>query len=180
MGTPSCTKPLFSFSFICFLTFCFFICLSALLSDFLFYLFVWQLGPTYEADPANSFSIILLGDSHIYLKDLVHSDLQQEFRTISTQKTFISSLIFVGKMRFPVVETVMGLVALTVFAISYWKCKWRDRSNFGKLPPGSMGLPFLGETIQFFIPSKSIDISPFLKKRIKKYRPIIFKDFFIL
>ncbi|XP_010067803.1 cucurbitadienol 11-hydroxylase [Eucalyptus grandis] len=72
-------------------------------------------------------------------------------------------------MRFPMVETAMGLVALIVFASFYWKYKWRDSSNFGKLPPGSMGLPFLGETIQFFIPSKSIDLPPFLKKRIKRY-----------
>ncbi|KAI3425581.1 uncharacterized protein J3R85_010095, partial [Psidium guajava] len=72
-------------------------------------------------------------------------------------------------MMLPMVETVMGLVALIVFAVSYWRYKWRDRSNFGKLPPGSMGLPFLGETIQFSIPSKSVDLPPFLKKRIKKY-----------
>lgn len=70
---------------------------------------------------------------------------------------------------FPMLEIAMGLAALIVFAVFHWKLKWRNRSNIGKLPPGSMGLPYIGETIQFFIPSRSRDMPPFIKKRVKKY-----------
>ncbi|XP_039173926.1 cucurbitadienol 11-hydroxylase-like [Eucalyptus grandis] len=72
-------------------------------------------------------------------------------------------------MMFPMLEIAMGLAALIVFAVFHWKLKWRNRSNIGKLPPGSMGLPYIGETIQFFIPSRSRDMPPFIKKRVKKY-----------
>ncbi|KAK3422952.1 hypothetical protein EUGRSUZ_G03306 [Eucalyptus grandis] len=63
----------------------------------------------------------------------------------------------------------MGLMALIAIAVSHWKYKWRIRSSGGKLPPGSMGFPLIGETIEFFMPSKSVDIPPFLKKRTKRY-----------
>ncbi|KAL7243289.1 hypothetical protein ACSBR1_015653 [Camellia fascicularis] len=39
----------------------------------------------------------------------------------------------------------------------------------GVLPPGSMGLPFIGETFQLLIPNHSLDLHPFIKKRIEKY-----------
>ncbi|KAF2324776.1 hypothetical protein GH714_016745 [Hevea brasiliensis] len=35
-----------------------------------------------------------------------------------------------------------------------------------------MGIPFIGETIQFLIPSKSLDVPNFIKKRITKYGPL--------
>ncbi|KAK9271103.1 hypothetical protein L1049_026692 [Liquidambar formosana] len=35
-----------------------------------------------------------------------------------------------------------------------------------------MGFPLIGETIQFVIPNKSIDIPPFIKKRMKQYGPL--------
>ncbi|KAJ4951779.1 hypothetical protein NE237_028611 [Protea cynaroides] len=46
------------------------------------------------------------------------------------------------------------------------------KCNNGKLPPGSMGLPLLGETLQFFSPNTSSEISPFIKERMQKYGPL--------
>ncbi|XP_030475239.2 cytochrome P450 87A3 [Syzygium oleosum] len=61
---------------------------------------------------------------------------------------------------------------LVVVGIVYWIYRWRNPRCDGKLPPGSMGLPLLGETLQFFAPNTSHDISPFVKERMKKYGPI--------
>ncbi|CAK7329098.1 unnamed protein product [Dovyalis caffra] len=38
-------------------------------------------------------------------------------------------------------------------------------------PPGSMGLPLIGKTLHLIIPSYSLDLNPFVKKRIQ--RPIV-------
>ncbi|XP_055960984.1 cytochrome P450 87A3-like [Mercurialis annua] len=50
--------------------------------------------------------------------------------------------------------------------------QWSNPPCNGTLPPGSMGFPLIGETVQFFIPSKSLDIPIFVKSRINKYGPI--------
>ncbi|KAI3837750.1 hypothetical protein MKX03_010928 [Papaver bracteatum] len=66
--------------------------------------------------------------------------------------------------------TIFCLI-ITYFVISfihYWY-RWSHPKCNGKLPPGSMGFPLIGETLQFLIPSKSIDIPRFLKKRIAMY-----------
>ncbi|CAN1158883.1 Cytochrome P450 87A3 [Linum perenne] len=48
----------------------------------------------------------------------------------------------------------------------------RYYSATAKLPPGSSGLPFVGETFQFFVPYTSADISPFVTKRVERYGPV--------
>ncbi|KAK9286743.1 hypothetical protein L1049_015147 [Liquidambar formosana] len=51
--------------------------------------------------------------------------------------------------------------------------KWRNpKCNNGILPPGSMGFPLIGETLQLLIPSYSLDLHPFIKKRIQRYGPV--------
>ncbi|XP_062074212.1 cytochrome P450 87A3 [Humulus lupulus] len=63
--------------------------------------------------------------------------------------------------------------ALVTISITHWVYRWRNPKCLnGKLPPGSMGLPLLGETLQFFSPNTSSDIPPFIKKRMKRYGPI--------
>ncbi|MBA0705439.1 hypothetical protein Golax_017631, partial [Gossypium laxum] len=42
----------------------------------------------------------------------------------------------------------------------------------GKLPPGSMGFPLIGETLSFFVTSNSIDMHPFVNERLKRYGPL--------
>ncbi|KAK6921052.1 Cytochrome P450 [Dillenia turbinata] len=63
------------------------------------------------------------------------------------------------------------LVALVVISVSHRVYRWRNPKCKGKLPPGSMGIPIIGETIQFFTPYKSdvFDLSPFIKKRAARY-----------
>ncbi|GMP69381.1 hypothetical protein CsSME_00028666 [Camellia sinensis var. sinensis] len=61
------------------------------------------------------------------------------------------------------------VVAVVTILISQWLYKWRNPKSNGVLPPGSMGLPFIGETLQLLIPNHSLDLHPFIKKRIEKY-----------
>ncbi|KAJ6393726.1 hypothetical protein OIU77_023041 [Salix suchowensis] len=62
--------------------------------------------------------------------------------------------------------------ALIIISIAHWVYRWRNPICNGTLPPGSMGLPFIGETLQFFAPDTSCDIHPFVRARMKRYGPI--------
>lgn len=66
--------------------------------------------------------------------------------------------------------TVVGLclIALLVTYTIRWIIKWRNPNCNGVLPPGSMGLPLIGETLNLIIPSYSLDLHPFIKKRLEK------------
>ncbi|KAH7862599.1 hypothetical protein Vadar_006985 [Vaccinium darrowii] len=66
----------------------------------------------------------------------------------------------------------LSILALVVVWITHWVYRWRNPKCNGQLPPGSMGLPLVGETIQFFTPTTSSDIPPFFKKRIDRYGPV--------
>jgi len=37
------------------------------------------------------------------------------------------------------------------------------------LPPGSRGLPLLGETLEFFAASPTLELVPFFKRRLERY-----------
>ncbi|WOH09511.1 hypothetical protein DCAR_0728968 [Daucus carota subsp. sativus] len=65
--------------------------------------------------------------------------------------------------------TASYLMTIMVLWISYKVYKWSHPKSKGKLPPGSTGLPYIGETIQFFTPYHLYDIPPFIKKRVKRY-----------
>ncbi|XVF33397.1 hypothetical protein REPUB_Repub17cG0165100 [Reevesia pubescens] len=64
---------------------------------------------------------------------------------------------------------VLCLVALVLVWVYYI---WQNPKCNGKLPPGSMGFPIIGESIEYFSPYSLLEISPFLKKRIARYGPI--------
>ncbi|CAL9159629.1 unnamed protein product [Musa hybrid cultivar] len=67
---------------------------------------------------------------------------------------------------------MFSAVSVVVLAV-HWVYRWRNpRCSTGNLPPGSMGLPLLGETMQFFSPNTTFDVSPFIKNRIKRYGPV--------
>ena len=61
------------------------------------------------------------------------------------------------------------VVALVVVYYSHLISKWKNHKIDGVLPPGSMGWPLIGETLQFIIPGRSLDLHPFVKKRMQKY-----------
>ncbi|MCL7039108.1 hypothetical protein MKW94_016861 [Papaver nudicaule] len=64
------------------------------------------------------------------------------------------------------------ICTLILICITHWVYRWRNPKCNGKLPPGSMGFPLLGESLQFFAPNTSSDVPPFIKKRIKRYGPV--------
>ncbi|XP_043717920.1 cytochrome P450 87A3-like [Telopea speciosissima] len=60
-------------------------------------------------------------------------------------------------------------VTLLVLWIVHWVYRWSNPKCNGILPPGSMGFPLIGESLQYFTPTASIDIQPFIKKRMDRY-----------
>nr|WIW39416.1 CYP87A2 [Digitalis lanata] len=69
-------------------------------------------------------------------------------------------------------SVVMYIAAILIVIISNWLYKWWNPSCNGVLPPGSMGWPLIGETLCFFAPNTSCDVSPFVKERMKRYGSI--------
>ncbi|KAL6633792.1 hypothetical protein ACP70R_026463 [Stipagrostis hirtigluma subsp. patula] len=59
-----------------------------------------------------------------------------------------------------------------VMASIMWAYRWSHPKANGRLPPGSLGFPLLGETLQFFAPNPTCDVSPFVKERINRYGAI--------
>ncbi|XP_048607766.1 cytochrome P450 708A2 [Brassica napus] len=68
--------------------------------------------------------------------------------------------------------TGLCVTALVVVRISSWWYRWSNPKSNGKLPPGSMGFPIIGETFDFFKPHGFYEISPFLKKKMLRYGPL--------
>ncbi|CAA7017278.1 unnamed protein product [Microthlaspi erraticum] len=69
-------------------------------------------------------------------------------------------------------------IALAVVKISNWLYRWSNPKCNGKLPPGSMGFPIVGETIEFFKSHGCYEISPFVKKRMSRYGPLFRTNLF--
>ena len=64
---------------------------------------------------------------------------------------------------------ILGCIStLVVGWLLHWVYKWMHPPCNGKLPPGSMGFPIVGETFQFFQPSPSLDIPNFYKERLNR------------
>ncbi|KAJ0010739.1 hypothetical protein Pint_34159 [Pistacia integerrima] len=61
------------------------------------------------------------------------------------------------------------VIALVIICLTHFILKWRNPKCNEVLPPGSMGLPFIGETIQLIIPSHSLDVAQFIKERVQRH-----------
>lgn len=68
--------------------------------------------------------------------------------------------------------TFSYLITTLVLWVSYKVYKWSHPMSKANLPPGSTGLPYIGETLQFFTPYYLYDIPPFIKKRVSRYGSI--------
>ncbi|EFH64001.1 CYP708A3 [Arabidopsis lyrata subsp. lyrata] len=66
-------------------------------------------------------------------------------------------------------NVAMLILALVVVRISHWLYRWSNPKCNGKLPPGAMGFPIIGETIDFLKPCGFNDIPTFVKKRMIRY-----------
>jgi len=70
--------------------------------------------------------------------------------------------------------SVTAAVAIAVALAALWLfLRWNRSSPWtagaSSLPPGSRGLPILGETLEFFSATPTIEIIPFLKRRQERY-----------
>ncbi|PIA61217.1 hypothetical protein AQUCO_00300623v1 [Aquilegia coerulea] len=66
-------------------------------------------------------------------------------------------------------SVILFIAALIVICITHWVHRWRNPRCNGILPPGSMGLPIIGETLKFFAPYSSSGVSPFLAEKMNRY-----------
>ncbi|KAM3698636.1 hypothetical protein ACJW31_06G202500 [Castanea mollissima] len=72
--------------------------------------------------------------------------------------------------------SVACLTAILV-KLGHWIYTQTNPKCNGKLPPGSMGFPIIGETIEFFSPYSLHDIPPFVRKRMTRYGSLFRTNF---
>ncbi|XP_031118033.1 cytochrome P450 87A3-like [Ipomoea triloba] len=64
---------------------------------------------------------------------------------------------------------VVYLSAVLLVVATQWVYRWRNPKCKGLLPPGSMGFPIIGESIQYFSSHPLEGIHPFINKRTLRY-----------
>lgn len=72
-------------------------------------------------------------------------------------------------VRFSGAVACAAVAMLLLLLLLYAVHRWRNPRYNGRLPPGSMGLPLVGETLQFFSPDASLDIPRFVRERLERY-----------
>ncbi|KAL6883484.1 hypothetical protein ACP4OV_010898 [Aristida adscensionis] len=72
----------------------------------------------------------------------------------------------------PLAVMVVTLIAIWLFHLLRRQKNSTSRQYEAKLPPGSMGLPVLGESVQYITSSSSLELLPFFKRRLERYGPI--------
>ncbi|VVB01075.1 unnamed protein product [Arabis nemorensis] len=69
-------------------------------------------------------------------------------------------------------ELWVVIVSLLVLKLCHWIYQWSNPKCSGKLPPGSMGFPIIGETFEFMKPHDALRFSTFLKERLLRHGPL--------
>lgn len=92
--------------------------------------------------------------------------INPHFLSSTMETSYISS--YLSELSLDLSSAFFLVVTLLSIYITHWTYRWRNPKCNGVLPPGSMGLPLIGETIQLVIPSASLDLPPFIKHRMKK------------
>ncbi|EOA18288.1 hypothetical protein CARUB_v10006787mg [Capsella rubella] len=64
------------------------------------------------------------------------------------------------------------MTSLVVVKLFHWIYQWRNPKTNGQLPPGSMGLPIIGETFEFMKPHDVLQFPTFIKERVLRYGPV--------
>ncbi|MED6156495.1 hypothetical protein PIB30_014893 [Stylosanthes scabra] len=72
----------------------------------------------------------------------------------------------------------IALCMVAMFVIYAFHRIFNNNSTNLKLPPGSNGLPFVGETLQLLFPSSSRDLHPYIRNRAKRYGPVFRTNIF--
>ncbi|KAI5014218.1 hypothetical protein ZWY2020_055608 [Hordeum vulgare] len=70
---------------------------------------------------------------------------------------------------------LVGMAALLAAWLIHFVMRWNMSPPCkagAMLPPGSRGFPVLGESLEFFARSPSLELTPFLKRRLDRYGPI--------
>ncbi|TVU45828.1 hypothetical protein EJB05_05331, partial [Eragrostis curvula] len=92
--------------------------------------------------------------------------------TIKEKPQTLSTLLGMATHYLAVVVSLI-LLAATLFRLAL---KWGGKAGpcEARLPPapGSRGLPILGETLEFFTAAPTLELLPFLKRRLDRYGPI--------
>ncbi|CAN7116669.1 cytochrome P450 708A2 [Brassica rapa] len=71
-----------------------------------------------------------------------------------------------------VFELWIVIVSLLVLKLCHWIYQWRNPKCNGKLLPGSMGFPIIGETFEFMKPHDVLQFPSFVKKRVIRHGPV--------
>ncbi|CAH2079064.1 unnamed protein product [Thlaspi arvense] len=64
------------------------------------------------------------------------------------------------------------IVSLIIVKLCIWIYQWSNPKCSGKLPPGSMGFPIMGETFEFMKPHDAFQLPGFVQKKILRYGPL--------
>lgn len=85
------------------------------------------------------------------------------------QQKQILPLAHIARVQMYAYVGLVGAAAALVLLLRHQARRWRNPRCGGQLPPGSMGLPLVGETFQFFSSDASLDIPPFIRHRLARY-----------
>ncbi|KAI4976978.1 hypothetical protein ZWY2020_050585 [Hordeum vulgare] len=74
--------------------------------------------------------------------------------------------------------SALALMAMLAAWLIHLVLTRRWNSSSPRLPPGSRGLPVIGESLEFFRQSPSLELLPFFKRRLERYGPIFRTNLF--